>query len=405
MLSLVFGCSSDPLESDAGGGGASGEAGSGSGGAAPDPRDYTDSPCYGQSRSTSVYDGQTHTQRTVQATCRAEGERSLVYVADDLFGGRVSQAAVNAFMHRFEVLGNAQSHRPDLGVLPTDEVVFGALDVSRFPGGKLPLFLIDSQGAGEGYLCSWCETPELHLDGILLAPLDGDAALSIAAHETFHVIHRGYDANERVWVDESLAQAAMAVNGFFTDTAWLSDFVQNPNVNWGPLVTDIAGFHYGAGLAFGTYLWEQGGPELMRAATAEPRDDWTGLDRALAETGEARSAFQMFMDMAVALYLDDPARGFGFESFDLEQNIARIPAELASNTARVEPYGLVYRTLNAEMSQIRVDGGTTVHARVVTDTDPPNIVEVPLGIQTSIPTPAVLILTATARTNVTFTLE
>ena len=86
------------------------------------------------------------------------------------------------------------------------EAVFGPLDTSSFPQGKLEIYVVDTSGAGHGYLCGWCDHPQLHLDGLVLQPLDDELAVSIAAHETYHVIHRAHDTNEAMWVDESLAE-------------------------------------------------------------------------------------------------------------------------------------------------------------------------------------------------------
>src|SRR5688572_12678815 len=238
---------------------------------APAVPDYTRSPCYGSSRATLVYDAVTHGTREVAATCRAEGERTLVYVADDIWdvppaagAPAMTQSEVNAFMVGYELDGRPTSYQPDLGVLPTDELVFGSLDSGSLPDGKLPIFVVDSGGAGQGYLCAWCPDTELHLDGPLLRSLRSDETLSIAAHETVHAIHRGFDPNETVWVDETLAQAAMTVNGFFTDGEWLDDFLRDTNVAWGPGIDDPLAYHYGAGLLFGSFLWERGGRVLLR---------------------------------------------------------------------------------------------------------------------------------------------
>src|SRR5688572_25860571 len=97
-------CGSDPLRSpsegedagrggrSAGGKGSSGTSGSSGGGSAgtdgsnaggPPVPDYTLSPCYGQPAETEVYDLATHEVSTVTATCRAQGNRTLFYVADD----------------------------------------------------------------------------------------------------------------------------------------------------------------------------------------------------------------------------------------------------------------------------------------------------------------------------------
>jgi len=310
----------------------------GDGGELPD---YADSPCWGSPSSTLVYNGMTHATEDTPATCRAEGDRVLLHVADSLWGSEVDQAAVNGLMHQLELLSPAGSVDPEQGVVPNDEAVFGPLDESMFPAGKLEIYVVNTNGGGDGYLCGWCSYPQLHLDGPLLQPLDGEFSVSIAAHETYHVIHRAYDANETMWVDESLAEAAMTVNGFFTDTDWLDSFVTDPDQNWGPGGPALGGFNYGAALLWGSFLWERGGAPLMTAITAEPTDDWAGLDAALDAVGDDRDAFELYLDMMVAMVLDDPAAGYGFTSFEVPP-VARA-AELmigATEAGTLAEYGI-----------------------------------------------------------------
>jgi hypothetical protein len=353
-----------------------------------------------------VYDGKTHQLNPVTATCRAEGTQTRVYVADALFGTNVSQAEVDGFMQRYELLGSAKSYRPDLGALPTDELVFGDLPSAKLRDGKIDIFVIDTSGAGEGYLCSWCDTLALHMDGTLLDALDGDKSLGIAAHESFHAIHHGYDMDETVWVDESMAEAAMTVNGY-GDPGWLTRFLQNPNIDWGPGSNSIAKFNYGAGLVFGSYLWEQGGPDLMRAITREPANGWDGIDAALVSTGHDRTGFELFLDMAVALYLDDPARGWGFKSMDFNPPVLRATlAAGARASGTVAPYGLIYEVLGDGVQSIRVDAGAAVTAQLVADRDPVVVTPLVLGTDTPVTfSPGVLVLTANAATPYTATAQ
>lgn len=400
VLSFALGlaCSSEPLAGEPGGSGGTGGA------------DYTSSPCYGQKRATLIYDFSTHMTREAMATCRAEGERTLVYVTDELWQNPFTQSEVNAFMAGYEVRGRPTSFDPELGVLPLDELVFGSLDgplnEGRLTNGKLPLFVVSSGGAGDGYLCSWCEGVELHLDGPLLRSLHTDKAFSIAAHETVHAIHRGYDANEEVWVDESLAQAAMTVNGFFTDQVWLESFLVDTNVAWGPGVEDPRAFNYGAGLLLGTYLWEQGGPELLTTIVKEQRDGWPGIDLALSRSAHPRNALELFGDMAVALFLDDPASGYAFDAFDLGGAV--VPATVATGTSyedTLEPYGIVYVVPDDAAAGLTLDAPATVAGKVVLTGNPADVRELSPGERVSAVGLRVVVLTATESADFTLTVD
>lgn len=368
------------------GGSTGGSSGGSSGGAADSSGgtttgglpDYTDSPCYGMPASTQVYDGQTHQISSVSGTCRAEGERTFVIVADDLWEQGIDQSDVAGFMHRYELFTPAGSIDPDQGVIVNDEAVFGSLDAAGLPGGKVAIFVVDTNGGGDGYLCSWCDYPQLHLDGTVLTPLDGDDALSIAAHESYHIIHRGYDADEVAWIDESMAEAAMSANGFFTDDEWLDDFRLDPDQDWGPGGVDFGTFNYGAGLLWGTYLYERGGAPLMTAITAEATNDWAGLDAALASVGDD-DAFTVFLDMGVAMIADRPELGYGFESFDVGE-VAREGDLVAGDgaTGAVYPGGFdVYRLIGPGPLTITATGAG-IGARAFTITDSITVVD-PVG--------------------------
>jgi hypothetical protein len=308
--------------------------------------DYSDSQCWGDASVTSVYNGMTHQLGDVAATCRAEGDRVLLYVADGLWGSAVDQAAVNALMHQLELFTPKGSIDPTQGVVPNDEAVFGAMDTSTFPRDKLEIYVVDTSGAGEGYLCGWCDYPQLHMDGLVLQPLDGDHSVAIAAHETYHVIHEAYDADEEMWVNESLAEAAMTANGFFTDMDWLESFTSDPDQDWGPGGPEIGDFNYGAALLWGTALWERGGATLMTAITAEPANGWDGIDAALDFMGDERDAWDLYLDMVVAVYVDEPELGYGFASFDLPPVV--VASEIvagSTETGSISPYGIDYHRL------------------------------------------------------------
>jgi hypothetical protein len=311
---------------------------------------------YEEIGTTTAYNGDTHLLGDIEAPCRALGARSMVFVADDLYGTTITQDVLSRYLDFLEVRGWPDSDAPEVGIIPNTERLFGALRSEDFPEGKLPIFVFDTDAAGDGYMCQWCAHRELHLDGVILDPLDSEHSLAITAHELFHAIHRGIDADETFWVDEVMGQASMIANGLVTDADWLLSFLDNPNVNWGPGTQDPNDFQYGAGLLLGAKLWEVGGADLMWAITHQPKDGWEGLDAALLEVGVGRSSRQVFQELAVALYIDDPARGYGLVSLGLPKAVP-LAAALGSGalSARAEPYGITYYPVPTGCAAIELD--------------------------------------------------
>lgn len=305
---------------------------------------------------TQVYNGETHVVGDISATLRASSADVDVYVQDALYGTVVTDEQLDGFLARLVARGDERAFATELGILPTNEAVFGKLQRDGLLGGKQRVFVVDTSGAGDGYLCGWCDYPDLHLDGNLVAPLDEDEAFSISAHELYHAIGRGYDSDEEVWMDESMAEAAMTVNGYFTDQAWLSDFLANPNQDWGPNGRDVTSVHYGACLAWGTYLWEQGGTELMRGVTEESANGWQGVDAALRAFGDGRTAWELFLEMGAALYFDEPERGLGFRSFDMPRQLRVTPVSPGTHRDdALEAYGLLFYEV-AEPASVTLEG-------------------------------------------------
>jgi hypothetical protein len=429
-LGLVAGalaaCSSAPIDDGAGTtGGTGGDSGGGQGASAGSGvqggssgsgavTDYTTSPCYGQSSSTQVYDLSTHATHSVTATCRAEGSLARVYVADELWQTQAApsdepldQAQIDAFMAGYELHGASGSVHPDLGVLPTDEAVYGDIPDAKLTDGKLPIYIVDSGGAGEGYLCSWCENTQLHLDYTLLGSLHSDKTFSIAAHESYHAIHHGYDPNEAFWIDETFAESAMTVNGYYTDQQWVSTFLHDPNVMWGPGLTSSTDFNYGAGLLLGTFLWERDGADFMYAVTHDSKHEWAGVDSALASVGDTATSWELWSELGLAIFLDDPASGYALESFRLGAKVATTPAVTGKPLQlTLQPYGFVFVTFDANAASFTLTSDGTIAASLVYPGTPADVRAVAVGENVGLEaTPRVLLLTAQQKAPFVLTVE
>ena len=199
----------------------------------------------------------------------------------------------------------------------------------------------------------------------------------------------------------------MTVNGFFTDDEWLDDFLRATNIAWGPGIDDPLAYHYGAGLLFGSYLWERGGRSLLHAITSEPLDDWTGIDAALAATGDPSDGFSVYLDMGLAAFLDDPRTGYSFESFDLAGRILSHSVETGTSASvNLQPCGLAFVVFDEGARGITLDAGAMVSSRLVLGGTPTEVVELVSGERFDVnQAPRVLLVAAPRASSFTVTVD
>ncbi len=275
-------------------------------------------------------------QLLVPATCRAVGDYTYVFVADEEWGTYVDQAEVDAFMTAFEDETPAGSWNPNQGIIANDIEVFGEIPDALDGDPKIFILFFHLAGYGgyefDGFFRSFDQYPDsytwpmygehsnecemLYLNSHI-RPITDDYTLAVAAHELEHMIHWGYDEYEESWVDESCAEAAMTVNGYYTDVGHVHSFLANPDTK----LTETEHVSYGACLLWGTYLFEQfQGLGILGALVADPAHGEAGVDSTLAFIGAGATFESVFNDWVVANYLDDPSLGggsYGYEFFDL----------------------------------------------------------------------------------------
>jgi MYXO-CTERM domain-containing protein len=102
-----------------------------------------------------------------------------------------------------------------------------------------------------------------------------DYMVGVMAHEFEHLIHHAYDQNEESWINEGLAELAMSANGY-EDAGHLHAYLTNHSE---PLVSaEFA--HYGAGMLWGTFLYERFGADYVQALVKAPQNGIEGLEAA-----------------------------------------------------------------------------------------------------------------------------
>jgi hypothetical protein len=142
----------------------------------------------------------------------------------------------------------------------------------------------------------------------------------------------------------------------------------------------------------------------MRAITAEPSDDWAGLDAALAEVGDDKTAWELYQDLMVAIYLDDPALGYGFEFFDVE-DVAR-EGDLGGMTMQsggLLPYGIDFWRLQEQGTfTMSVTGAQPVTAIAVVATDTVTVTPITTDTEVTVPADATAFIALTAEASTTY---
>jgi hypothetical protein len=145
------------------------------------------------------------------------------------------------------------------------------------------------------------------------SPLDDPYTFGVLAHEFQHMIHFAQDRNEATWVNEGFSELAVLLNGYYESYADDS-YISNTDVqltDWGT-ETGSNGPHYGSSFLFMTYFLDRFGEEATKQLVREPANDMAGVDVTLqaigatdSQTGQAIRADDVFMDWAVANYLQD----------------------------------------------------------------------------------------------------
>lgn len=277
----------------------------------------------------------------VDATCIFTGFNSYLYVADDQWGTFVDEQMAREFMVTFEYRTNPDARIPTAGIFENDQEVFGEIPDALDDDPRMYVLLVDipdyvnSEGEVfrfDGYFNAYDQMTDaeaqrstfglyhsnevemLYLNS-RIRPVTEPYTLGVAAHELQHLIHYNYDETEEIWMNEAMAEVAMLVNGYYTDTGWVARYASDPSI---PLVTNTASGSYGAYLLWGMYLFEQTGPGFMRVLEETQQDGISGLNRALGDAGVPKDFEGLFSDWIVANTVQDvslkPQFGYKFSN-------------------------------------------------------------------------------------------
>ena len=308
------------------------------------------------------------------ATCRAVGENSYVFVADDQWdNNNMNQDDVDEVLFRLE---DETLNSTEYGIIEMDTIYFGNIPDELDNDPKV-IFFFSALGqfngsVFDGYFSSFNQMTEAEAQAV--PPPEGPAhsnecemlymscdpvnptaasTLSVLSHELEHLIHWGYDTDEDTWVDEGCAELAMVLYGYPDP---IVNFPSNPNDNL--IVWDQQFSDYVQTMLFYTYLSEQYGVEIIKEIVANPENSVTGINTVLSNNGISENFTDIFNNWTIANFLDDndfTGGIYGYEILDLPNFNSYTYSNLPINTNKsINDCAAEYHNIPLDFEEIEI---------------------------------------------------
>lgn len=305
-----------------------------------------------------------------QATCRAVGEKSYVFVADADWGTKMTQEDVDIV---FNYLENELAASPVMGIVEMDETYFGTIPDELDNDPKV-IFYYSSLGSYngsvfDGYFSAFNQLTEAEaqMSGehsnecemlyMSCYPVDPTSlgTLSVLAHELEHLIHFGHDSNEESWLDEGCAEFAMVLFGQPDPITSFNTNSDNNLTAWNQAYSD-----YVKTMLFITYLSEHTtGPAFITSLVANSLNGAASIDDQLASISFPIDFMQIFTNWTLANFINDytvESGLYGYEILDLpafsyKQHFTSYPA---SKTTTLNACAASYYKFNTYFSSLEI---------------------------------------------------
>jgi hypothetical protein len=308
--------------------------------------------------------------KRIHATLRSLGEHAAIWVDDAAWGKGVQAADIATLEKRFNRAAPSGAVDPTRGVFDIDCAYFGGLPHGIDPDPRVTILLTPfAQFNGtslDGYFNAFDQMPDsetwsqyqqhsnekniiyLNTAG---PSVSGDYMQGVLAHEFSHLLQFGRNPEQASWLGETMAETAMALNGYHTDFGHVARHQKRPDR---PVESDTY-VDYGASYLLGTYMLERYGAGFISEVAANPGSGREAIEKSLR--GDTFAS--LIADWSVANYADARggiAPGHHYASLDVPA-----PAEsiVGAGQDRVEgdlkPTGAAY-------VRIDVPGGARVEA-------------------------------------------
>jgi hypothetical protein len=276
-------------------------------------------------------------------TVRGMSDRGYVVVRDDEWLVSIDQADVDSILEHWE--NSSIGPYPSQGIYEIDSLSFGTPPDELDDDPRIYLMWYDFTISADGFFFYFDQYPDgtfpgypsnecevLYLNTMSTGGPSGDYMHAVIAHEFEHMIHWKYDEDETSWVDEGVAELAM---WFYGNPDNVSSFNTNPDNNL--TIWDGEWADY-----IQTYLWtlyffeRYGGHPAVYALVHETQNSMYGYDAVLDDFGYSENTEDVFMDWAVANYLDDTTIADGRYGYQGEELPPFMPAASFSTYPVVE---------------------------------------------------------------------
>ena len=297
----------------------------------------------------------------LQATCRGIGENLYVFVSDDVWMVNVFQKDVERITHTFDHSTPEISIDGNKGIYEILTETFGKPpDIDNDPR---IYFLISQLGMYhshhfDGFFRFIDEIKGKHSNRAEILYLDcdnpsDDYHLGIIAHEFQHLINWQYDRNETSWVNESLAEVAMILCGYYTDKKHVARYLNNTD---SPLISKGHMSNYGACLLWGTYIYERFGRAFLKNLVLEEADGIEGFKRVLTNMNIKDDFPKIFGDWLVANYINTNllrSKAYKYKSITLPTfpTIKHFFSLPVHDTGKVSGYAVNYLKFSIERAK------------------------------------------------------
>jgi len=144
--------------------------------------------------------------------------------------------------------------------------------------------------------------------------LDEEFTYGVLAHEFQHMIHWSQDRNEETWLNEGFSELASFLNGYGTGSFEYA-FVSNPDhqLTYWPGGDADTSPYYGAAFLYTNYFLGRFGEKATQALVGNQSNGMVSVNEVLQElnardpqTGRQLTAEDIFLDWAIATYLNNP---------------------------------------------------------------------------------------------------